>query len=396
MVTAGTYVYVTPFFPSPENWRGGFSLDAVKALMRAGWRVEVFTGVGRGEPEDDYVYEGVKVHRFARIQLPCELMPFAVEGVNAKSFLECVRRAGLSPEQVVVCHAHTVFYGVYAEALKRINPKIVTALHHHFAPPFHLRSGRLGEIPGHATLLYRHWRKRCSAMDVQVFPSKRAQAMFGKDESGENLRSHLMLGRWMKNFCRGCEYVMYNGVDRSVFKPGASSRNGHEDQPVVGCVANFFPGKGQMRILRAVKMLKEMGLAVKTRFVGTGPTRRECELFAAEHQLSVEFLMEMDHTKLPDFYRGLDLYLMPSYSEAFNCTCVEASGCGVPVIGYSTVPYLDEAMTDDRGLWIAPVDDDRRLAELIKSRLEDRLSQTFAIDCDIDHITAEWTKWLGK
>ena len=92
------YLFVTPFFPSPESWRGGFCLDAAQALIRDGrFDVRVFVpGTG-----PDYEVEGVRVHRFPCKVLRCELAPFLVERCNVRAFVRrccmptggaCVRR----------------------------------------------------------------------------------------------------------------------------------------------------------------------------------------------------------------------------------------------------------------------------------------------------------------
>ena len=391
-----TYVYVTPFFPSEENWRGGFSLDAVRALERAGWRVEVFVGrTGRdGATTGDYEYEGVRVHRFRRVLTPCELVPFMVEGWNTRSFLRSFVAAGLRAEDVSVVHVNTVFFAAYAVALKTANPKIVAALQHHFSPPFHLRSGRLGELPVHATLLYRHWRKRCGQMDVQVFTSERSRGLFARDETGGELRSHLTFGRFFKDFARTAEYVLYNGVELPVGESpicrpvGVTGREGAR----IGCVANFFPGKGQMTLLWALVRLAENGRRVKAVFVGSGETLATCRQFAEEKKLNAEFLPEMPHKDMSDFYRSLDLYVLPSsYAEGFNCTCVEAHGCGVPVIGCSGTS-LEEAFGDERDRWLVAPGDDNHLAELIGDFLDAPVRQNWKLDLDIDRIMADWTR----
>ena len=36
MKMKGLYLYVTPFFPSRDNWRGGYCFDQVMALKRSG------------------------------------------------------------------------------------------------------------------------------------------------------------------------------------------------------------------------------------------------------------------------------------------------------------------------------------------------------------------------
>ena len=82
---ANTYIVVTPFFPSPDNWRGSYCFDFVKALKKtlADWRIEVFMP-GKG---DEYEIDGITVHRFATRQLPSNVLPFLCRGRNEKSFL---------------------------------------------------------------------------------------------------------------------------------------------------------------------------------------------------------------------------------------------------------------------------------------------------------------------
>ena len=66
------YIVVTPFFPSPETWRGAYCYDFVKALMRTGkYDVRVFVP-GNGA---DYDYQGVHVYRFPVKYLPSNVFP---------------------------------------------------------------------------------------------------------------------------------------------------------------------------------------------------------------------------------------------------------------------------------------------------------------------------------
>ena len=252
------YLFVTPFFPSPESWRGGFCLDAAQALIRDGrFDVRVFVpGTG-----SDYEVEGVRVHRFPRTILRGELAPFLVDGRNARAFVRRVEETGVRWDEVSVCHVHTVNFAPYAVAVKRLNPHALCALQHHFTCPVHLRSGRLGEIPFHAMLLYAYWRRLCAEMDVHVFTSERSRASFGKmfakgmEGAWTDLRERLLFGRWMRPFdSPKSSYVLYNGVDRRKFSPASQSR--HDPGLVIGCVANFHPLKGQMTLLEAVARLK--------------------------------------------------------------------------------------------------------------------------------------------
>ena len=393
------YLFVTPFFPSPESWRGGFCLDAAQALIRDGrFDVRVFVpGTG-----PDYEVEGVRVHRFPRTILRGELAPFLVDGRNARAFVRRVEETGVRWDEVAVCHVHTVNFAPYAVAVKRLNPHALCALQHHFTCPVHLRSGRLGEVPGHATLIYFYWRRLCAAMDVHVFTSERSRASFGKmfaqgmEGPVSDLKDRLLFGRWMRPFDPPkSSYVLYNGVDRRKFSPATEPR--HDSGLVIGCVANFHPLKGQMTLLEAVARLKGTIPDLTVRFVGSGETFEDCVAFAKTQGLMdvVRFEREMPHERLADFYRSLDLFVLPSsYWEGFCCVYAEALACGVPVMGCRDISFLDELLADeDKQEWLVPSHDAAALAERIRKwmvRPDRRNVPTLTGDLDIDHLIGRW------
>ena len=396
------YLFVTPFFPSPESWRGGFCLDAAQALIRDGrFDVRVFVpGTG-----SDYEVEGVRVHRFPRTILRGELAPFLVDGRNARAFVRRVEETGVRWDEVSVCHVHTVNFAPYAVAMKRLNPHALCALQHHFTCPVHLRSGRLGEVPGHATLIYFYWRRLCAAMDVHVFTSERSRASFGKMfEKGmegpwTDLKDRLIFGRWMRPFDPPkSSYVLYNGVDRRKFSPAAAPRHG--TGLVIGCVANFHPLKGQMTLLQAVARLKGVVPDLTVRFVGSGGTLEDCRAFAKAQGIMdvVRFEREMPHERLADFYRSLDLFVLPSSNESFCCVYAEALACGVPVMGCRGIGFLDELLTEaDKQKWLVPPHDAAALADRIlkwwKNAERGKVPELTA-DLNIDHLIDRWLNFV--
>ena len=382
------YLFVTPFFPSPESWRGGFCLDAAQALIRDGrFDVRVFVpGTG-----PDYEVEGVRVHRFPRTILRGELAPFLVDGRNARAFVRRVEETGVRWDEVAVCHVHTVNFAPYAVAVKRLNPHALCALQHHFTCPVHLRSGRLGEVPGHATLIYFYWRRLCAAMDVHVFTSERSRASFGKmfaqgmEGPVSDLKDRLLFGRWMRPFDPPkSSYVLYNGVDRRKFSPATEPR--HDSGLVIGC---------------AVARLKGTIPDLTVRFVGSGETFEDCVAFAKTQGLMdvVRFEREMPHERLADFYRSLDLFVLPSsYWEGFCCVYAEALACGVPVMGCRDISFLDELLADeDKQEWLVPSHDAAALAERIRKwmvRPDRRNVPTLTGDLDIDHLIGRWLDFV--
>ena len=396
------YLFVTPYFPSPESWRGGYCLDAAQALIRDGrFDVRVFVpGVG-----PDYEVEGVLVHRFPGRVLPCEFAPFLVDWQNVRAFVRRVEKTGVAWADVAVCHVHTVNFAPYAVAAKRLNPRALCALQHHFLCPVHLRSGRLGEVPGHATLLYFYWRRLCAAMDVHVFTSERSRESFGKmfvkgmDGEWADLKERLVFGRWMRPFdVPKAAYVLYNGVDSRKFSPSSVPKSG--TGLVIGCVANFHPQKGQMMLLKAVARLKGVIPGLTVRFVGSGETMADCEAFAKAQGLVdvVRFESEMPHERLADFYRSLDLFVLPSSNEGFCCVYAEALACGVPVMGCRGVSFLDELLPEDeKRKWLVPTHDAATLADSIlkwwKSTERGKAPEPTG-DLDKDHLIGRWLEFV--
>ena len=395
------YLFVTPYFPSPESWRGGFCLDAAQALIRDGrFDVRVFVS-GTGP---DYEVEGVRVHRFPCKILPCEFAPFLVDWLNARAFVRCVENTGVAWADVSVCHVHTVSFAPYAVAVKRLNPQALCTLQHHFMCPVHLRSGRLGEVPGHATWLYFYWRRLCETMDIHIFTSEQARASFGKmfvkgmEGPLADLKDRLFFGRWIRPFASPkSSYVLYNGVDSRKFSPATEPR--HDTGLVIGCVANFHPQKGQMTLLQAVARLKGVIPDLTVRFVGSGGTMADCMSFAKAQGLMdvVRFEREMPHERLADFYRSLDLFVLPSSNEGFCCVYMEAMACGVPVMGCRGISLEEAIPKDSWGDWLVPPHDAAALAERIRkwwSGSERRKVPELTGDFDIDHLIGCWLDFV--
>ena len=82
-----------------------------------------------------------------------------------------------------------------------------------------------------------------------------------------------------------------------------------------------------MTLLKAIYLIVTNGFQkIKVIFIGTGPTLDDCVNYVKRKQMEtyVEFRNEVKHEELPKFYNSLDLFVLPSYYEAFGCVYAEA------------------------------------------------------------------------
>lgn len=81
-------------------------------------------------------------------------------------------------------------------------------------------------------------------------------------------------------------------------------------------------------------------------FVGDGPARAELEEQAAQLSSRIDFVGEVKHDEVCDYYQLCDLYLNASESETQGLTYLEAFANRLPIIAKYN-PYLDSLMTSE-------------------------------------------------
>ena len=376
------YVIVTPFYPSPREWQGAFCHDFAKAVAKTGrFDVRVFKP-GRFSA---YEYDGMRVAAFDEKMLPSAVFPFAFACRNARRFLAALAREGIDMRDVAVCHAHTAFFGIYPLALKKKTASCLSLLHHHDPQSFGLNLGALRHFPPYNMVQFPLLRKMHEAIDMHVFISSMVEKSFrsAPDASWTDYADYRRQMRWLGAFRparirRSC--VLHNGVDVSRFSPAppGAVRDGVF---TIGCIGNFAVWKDQITLLRAAALMRADGIRnFRIRFVGSGPCLAECRRFASENGLDgiVSFEKECDHTRLPDFYRSLDLFALPSFFEGFGCVLTEAFACGVPFVTCEGQGMDDLVPPHERGRRLVPPRNPVALAEAIVRQMRDPAPQTLA------------------
>jgi glycosyltransferase involved in cell wall biosynthesis len=159
-------------------------------------------------------------------------------------------------------------------------------------------------------------------------------------------------------------------VDVNLYHPNerASARPRATDL-TVGFVGRLAPEKGVDTLLAALTRPEAQGISAV--IAGDGPLAPELKESALRLGLEgrVEWRGYLPHDRTPDFYRAVDLVVVPtrssrSYMEQFGRVVPEALACGVPVVTSDNgeLPHLVDATGAG---WIFPEGDAGALAAIL-------------------------------
>lgn len=171
------------------------------------------------------------------------------------------------------------------------------------------------------------------------------------------------------------------GVDLNVFFPRDKSEDSGEF--VVGTVKLLAAPYGIDTFLRgcAVALRLDPSIPLSVKIAGSGPDESRLKQLCRELRLEniTEWLGYVDPEFVPDVWRSLDLAIIPSNSESFGVSAVEAQACGIPLI-ISSIPGLMEATNPGKSSsLVAPGDHEALGAEIVRLYSDSRLRAAMGI-----------------
>ncbi len=159
--------------------------------------------------------------------------------------------------------------------------------------------------------------------------------------------------------------VIYNFIDIEKYTPGNGKpfrkRLASCGEKVIIHTSNFRVVK---RVTDTIRVLAKVKKEIPTKLVliGDGPDRSECERLARELDLQKDVVFLGKQDAIEEILPSADLFLMPSQSESFGLSALEAMACGVPVIS-SSVGGLPELVIHNETGYIAEIGDIDRMAK---------------------------------
>ena len=162
--------------------------------------------------------------------------------------------------------------------------------------------------------------------------------------------------------------LCYNGVDVTRFYPVESPRPDAlaGASMVVGTVCALRPEKGLTLLQDAFARSGVQHRGAKLLIVGSGPELERLVCNAALLGISSASVFSPAVSDPARWMRAIDIFVLPSYSEAFSNALLEAMACGCAVIG-SRIGGTPELIGDDeRGLLFTRGDAAGLAAQIVK------------------------------
>jgi glycosyltransferase involved in cell wall biosynthesis len=154
--------------------------------------------------------------------------------------------------------------------------------------------------------------------------------------------------------------TIYTGIEIPGPVTRDRSRWGLSDNDfVIGHMGAFTAEKGQDVAMQAAILLRDILPAARMVLAGEGPELQKLAQDVPDNVLLPGFVSDR-----AAFFAALDVFIMPSRSEAWGLAALEAMAHGVPVIA-SNIGGLPEILEDGNGGWLVAPGDPAALARAI-------------------------------
>ncbi|MGJ8642159.1 MAG: glycosyltransferase [Luteolibacter sp.] len=153
--------------------------------------------------------------------------------------------------------------------------------------------------------------------------------------------------------------VILNGVDCGRFTPATDKQRASlreswklgEDSAVIGIVGRFVALKGHARLIEAFERLASEHPHLRLLIVGDHGSERESILRQIEESPVSNKIVWSGYQQDPvNFYRMMDLLVVPSESEGLSNVMLEAMACGVPCLAHPACGANEVIVDGENGM----------------------------------------------
>ena len=188
-------------------------------------------------------------------------------------------------------------------------------------------------------------------------------------------------------------HLCRNGIDLALFRrtPRPRPASLPPDALTIGVVCVLRPEKGLSTLLEAFALVRNCAASLRLVIVGGGPMLPDLERQARQLGIAGLCRFEPPTSEVPDWLGNIDIFVLPSLSEAFSNSLMEAMACGCCPIA-SRVGGNPELVEDGvRGLLFEP-GDPRSLACALERVIRDPVLRRRLAGSAHDHLHANYSR----
>jgi N-acetyl-alpha-D-glucosaminyl L-malate synthase BshA len=161
--------------------------------------------------------------------------------------------------------------------------------------------------------------------------------------------------------------VIHNFIDPDLYEKRVGCRNkkyfAPNCEPIIAHVSNFRPVKHIPDIIETfIKVRREV--PCRMLLIGDGPERARAEMMARDGGVLDDVIFLGNQVAVNEILGISDIYFLPSETESFGLSALEAMASSVPVIATNT-GGLPEVVADGQTGFLVPVGDTDAMAERI-------------------------------
>jgi L-malate glycosyltransferase len=166
--------------------------------------------------------------------------------------------------------------------------------------------------------------------------------------------------------------LCYNGIDLETFRPLDTPRPPElpRDSFVIGVVCALRPEKGLPTLLQAFARIRHLRAGMKLAIVGDGPMLDALKSESETLGIRQDCVFALSTNQVADWLRAIDIFVLPSLSEALSNALMEAMACGCPVVASNVGGNPELVWHGERGLLFEP-GDAAALASALHNLIED-------------------------
>lgn len=162
--------------------------------------------------------------------------------------------------------------------------------------------------------------------------------------------------------------LCYNGIDLEIFRPLDKPPS---DSFTIGVVCALRPEKGLRTLLKAFALVRHLRAGMKLTIVGDGPMLESLRTEAGALGIRDDCLFALSTADVVHWLRAIDIFVLPSLSEALSNALMEAMACGCAVVA-SNVGGNPELVRDGETGLLFEAGDAEGLAAAIQKLIEDK------------------------